>query len=403
VKTGLLYGTLALRVAFAWWILLVAASALFSGLLAGLGALLIYPPLTLALGGLAAWLHHRGLAAASAGASPLAIGQRQSISLPLPANEALRVARGAINAVFGQDDQRITDDTITTRVIERGHRPTGLAALRSDQLTLVAAEDGPGHSVLQVTCEPTHAWLYRLFWVDTGRCAREVEALRRSLLARVRAQGDVANALARQSDLQSRLDQTELLLLRAQIEPHFLFNTLAHIRASLGSHPHTAEAMLDALIGFLHANSRTVSTASISLEGELQRVVSYLTIMQMRLGERLRYSVDCEPALFALQVPTACVLILAENAVKHGIERSDAPGRIAVSCQQDTEVLQIDVENDGPGLAMRHDGGGLGLNNLRRRLRLAYGDGAQMNVEDRDEGGVRASLRMPVGGHAHDG
>ena len=140
MKTGLLYGTLALRVAFAWWVLLVAASAVFSSVLAGLGALLIYPPLTLALGCLAAWLHHRGLTAVSAGASPLAIGQRQSISLPLPANEALRVAKGAINAVFGREDRRITEETITTRVIERGHRPTGLVALRSDQLTLVAAE-----------------------------------------------------------------------------------------------------------------------------------------------------------------------------------------------------------------------------------------------------------------------
>lgn len=403
VRTALLYATLALRVALAWWLLLVAASALFSPALAGLGALLMFPPLALALGGTAAWLQHRGLGAARAGTSPLAIGQRQTLSLPLPAAEALRIAGAAIRAVFGQEDQRITQDAICTSIVERGHRPTGLAALGRDQLKLLATEDGPGRSVLEIHCEPVHGWWYRCFWVDQGRCARQADALRQALLARVRAQGDAAAALDQQRDLQARLEQAELLLLRAQIEPHFLFNTLAHVRASLASQPATAEALLDGLIDFLRANSQALATPNIRLQDELQRVKAYLGLMQMRLGERLRYRVDCEPALLAQPVPTACVLILAENAVKHGIERSDAPGLITIACRLEMGLLGIVVENDGPGLATRHEGGGLGLDNLRRRLMLAYGDGAQMKVEDREAGGVRASLHWPLGQPAHAG
>lgn len=395
MKPVLLYGVLALRVALAWWVLLVAVTAVFSDL-AGLGALLVYPPLALLLGGLAAWLQHRGLSALSAGVNPLTVEHQQSISLPLSAVEALRLASGAIKASFGQQDQRITEDSITTSVIERGHRTTGLAAWRSDQLTLVSAGDGPGLSLLQISCRPLHGWLYRVFWVDAGRCARQVVRLRKSLLARVRSQGEAASALAQQTEMQSRLAQAELLLLRAQIEPHFLFNTLAHVRTSIESQPNAAQAMLDALIEFLRANSRTVSRADIGLLDELQRVEAYLKIMQLRLGERLSCSVQCSPSLHALQVPAACALILVENAVKHGIERRDKPGSISVSCRANNGTLEIDVENDGPGLALSHRGGGEGLNNLRQRLKMTYGDGARMSIEDRDQGGVRASLRMPM-------
>ncbi len=402
MKTGLSYLTLALRVALAWWVLLVVLTAVVSGPIAMLGALLLFPPLALATGCLAAWSQYRALAPVSAGTNPLAFGQRQSISLALPTIQAMKIARSAIEAAFGQVDQRVTEDSITVRVVESGTKPTGLAALSSDQMTLVVAEDGGGRSTLQIACEPTHVWLYGLFWVEAGRCARQVDALRKSILARVRAQNEVADSLVRQNALQSRLAQAELLLLRAQIEPHFLFNTLAHIRASAGANPLEAQAMLDALIEFLRANSQTASNANITLGDELQRVDCYLKIMQIRLGERLRYSVDCDPSLLPLQVPTACVLILAENAVKHGIERSDVPGMISVNCRALDDVLAIDVDNDGPGLVTRPDSGAGGLSNLRDRLHLTYGDGAQMSIEGRDEGGVCASLRIPGIVHTHD-
>ena len=94
-------------------------------------------------------------------------------------------------------------------------------------------------------------------------------------------------------------------------------------------------------------------------------------------------------------MPTACVLVLAENAIKHGIERNPSNGAVTIRCYADGPTLCIDVENDGPGLAGAGSVVEGGLHNLRERLRLAFGDASRLTVEERAEGGVRASLRMP--------
>lgn len=402
MKTFAPYLSLCLRVALAWWLVLVVVSAIAFGPFALIGAVFLFPALSIAVGGWAAWRQYRGLAPNLAGRSPLAVGHRETVGLALQAAQAARLARSSVESVFGQVEQRVTERAVYARVMERGVKATGLAALRSDQLTITVIDDGTGRSTLEIACEPLHSWLYGWFWVDAGRCARQVERFRQSIISRVRAQGELADTIARKSSLESRLAQAELLLLRAQIEPHFLFNTLAHIRASIIPDPLTASAMLDALIDFLRANSQTASRADIQLADELHRVESYLKIIQIRLGERLRYAIESEPALSLLHVPTACVLVLAENAVKHGIERSGQPGIISVRCQRVAGAIEIQVCNDGPALAMRPIAGAGGLGNLRDRLHLAYGEAASMSIEDREEGGVCASLRIPVIGQGDD-
>ena len=400
MKARLSYLILASRIAVVWWLLFILIAAIFSGSVAFLGALLFFPPIALIIGCLATWLQYRSQLSMPDGAartnSALSFSQRQSISLALPTTQAMRIAKSALESVFGQVEQRVTENTITAHVIENGVKTTGFAALRSDQLAITAADDGNNRSTLQIVCEPVHAWLYGLFWVEAGRCARQVDALQLVILARVRAQNDIADSRDRQSTLQSRLAEAELLLLRAQVEPHFLFNTLAHLRASIASSPHIALEMLDALIIFLRANSRTASSANTSLADELQRTESYLKIIQIRLGARLRYVIECAPSLLTRQVPNACVLILVENAVKHGIERSDTSGMISVNCKDYEGMLVIDVVNDGPGLASSQKSCEGGLNNLRERLQLTYGIDAKMTIEERDESGVRASLRIPA-------
>ena len=168
-----------------------------------------------------------------------------------------------------------------------------------------------------------HPWLYGLFWVEAGRSTRQVALLCAAIVARVVAQRDVATALDRESALQARVAQAELHLLRAQVEPHFLFNTLAHLRASMAADPPSAQTMLDCLIVFLRANSKLAATSNIALVDELSKTEAYLNIMQIRLGNRLRYSLNCDESLKHLQVPNGCVLVLVENAIKHGIERLD--------------------------------------------------------------------------------
>jgi anti-sigma regulatory factor (Ser/Thr protein kinase) len=396
MKASLPYVMLAVRVAIAWWVLCIVITAIFSGGAAFVGGLILFPPLALAIGAVAAWLQHRALALLPTATSPLTLGQRQLINIALPLDQAMRVAESAVASSYGALEQRITENTITANVIERGVKATGLATLRGDELVIVAMQHDATKCTLQLSCEPRHVWFYALFWVDAGRCARQVETVRVAILSRVQQQSDNADAVLRQRSLKSRLAEVELLLLRAQIEPHFLFNTLAHIRASVGTTPEVAQAMLDALIVFMRANSQTSTEATITLASELKRTESYIEIMQLRLSGRLTSSIDCDDALRDVQVPNACVLILVENAVKHGIERIETPGLISVKCQRKDDNLVIEVSNDGPGLtsnAQSHDGG---LSNLRERLHLSYGANARMNIEEREEGGVRATLRIPM-------
>ena len=405
-RTSLAYLILAVRVALVWWVALVIVVAIFSRDVAFLGGLILFPPIALIIGCVAAWQQRRAMALGSSSRSPLTSGERQTISLALPKTQAMRIAESAIESVFGQVEKRITDNAITAHVIESGVKLTGMAALRSDQIIITAADDGQQRSTLQIVCEPRHVWLYALFWVEAGRSTRQVEALRVGILARVRAQGEAVDSLHRQHSLQSRLAEAELLLLRAQVEPHFLYNTLAHIRASIAASPQIAQVMLDALIAFMRANSQTASRANVSVADELQRIENYLKIMQIRLGERLCFSIECDASILALQVPNACILILVENAVKHGIERSgtnesdtngsDTNGMISIKCQHNADVLNIDVNNDGPGLAAIPPSGEGGLSNLRERLQLTYGADAKMTIEGREEGGVCASLRIPM-------
>jgi len=387
---------LALRIALGWWVALVAVTAIFSAPVAGIGGLFLFPPLALLIGAAAAWRQHRAVVGRDGVVSPLAVGCSQSINLALPAQQSLRIAESAIKAVFNPVDLRLTETAAIARVHGLGLRRTSLAWMCDDALSVTASSDSQARSELLVTCEPVHSWLYGVFWVDGGRCARHAEAIRDAVLARVRAQERDADEQDRQQALQGRLTQAELALLRAQIEPHFLFNTLAHIRSSLGPGAEVARPMLDALIDFLRANSTSFSRSDNPLSEELSRAESYLKLMQLRLGGRLGYEVTCSPSVASCQVPTACVLVLAENAVKHGIERNPSNGAITIRCYVEGLMLVIDVENDGPGLATASAVSQGGLYNLRERLRLAFGGSSRLKVEERAEGGVRASLRMPL-------
>ena len=389
------YLILTLRIALAWWVALVALTSIVSAAAAGLGGLLLFPPLALLIGAAAAWRQRRAVLKQAGVVNPLALGCSQSIHLALPTQQSLRIAESAVKAVFSPAGLRLTDTAATARIHSPAGRQTSLAWLRDDALSISVSAEGALRSQLLITCEPVHAWLYGVFWVDGGRSARQAQAIRDALLARVRAQDQAADEQDRQQALQGRLTQAELALLRAQIEPHFLFNTLAHVRSSLGPGADVARSMLDALIEFVRANSASFARSDNALSEELSRVESYLNLMQLRLAGRLRYEVTCSPAVAACAVPTACVLVLAENAIKHGIERNPSSGAITIRCYAEGPVLCIDVDNDGPGLAGAGSVAQGGLHNLRERLRLVFGGASRLTVEERAEGGVRASLRMP--------
>jgi LytS/YehU family sensor histidine kinase len=190
------------------------------------------------------------------------------------------------------------------------------------------------------------------------------------------------------------LAESQLRLLRAQIEPHFLFNTLGAVQ-QLAEHDAPRAAELTAnLIAFLRASMNKMRSEQVALEAEFGLVEAYLRVMQVRLGARLRITLTLPPALGQVPVPSMIVLTLVENAIKHGIEPSLRGGDVMVSAEVLDATIRVRVQDSGVGMGAA-GGSGTGLDNVRRRLQLAYGAGAGLALHDADPGLV-ADITIPL-------
>lgn len=196
--------------------------------------------------------------------------------------------------------------------------------------------------------------------------------------------------------LARELADSQLRLLRAQIEPHFLFNTLGAVQ-QLAQHgaPRAAELTAN-LIDFLRSSMRDMRSEQVGLAAEFGLVEAYLKVMQVRLGARLRFRLQLPQALEGVRLPSMILLTLVENAIKHGIEPALRGGEITVSAEAFGDGVRIRVRDGGVGMQdlAAAEGGGTGLDNVRRRLRLAYGEGARLTLLDGDPGLV-AELTIP--------
>jgi sensor histidine kinase YesM len=197
--------------------------------------------------------------------------------------------------------------------------------------------------------------------------------------------------------LARELSESQLRLLRAQIEPHFLFNTLGAVQ-QLARHgaPRAAELTAN-LIDFLRSSMQDMRSEQVSLAAEFGLLESYLKVMQVRLGERLRFSLQLPRALEQVRLPSMILLTLVENAIKHGIEPALRGGEIVVSAQALDGAVRIRVQDGGVGMSTIPEpdgGGGTGLENVRHRLRLAYGDRAGLALHEGDPGLI-ADVTIP--------
>ena len=188
--------------------------------------------------------------------------------------------------------------------------------------------------------------------------------------------------------------QAELKLLQAQVEPHFLFNTLSNLRYLVQTGSRDALPMLDHLIHYLRTAlpELRVETSTLGREAELAR--AYLEIMKLRMGGALEFSIDIPAAAHRAPVPPLMVMTLVENAIKHGV----APvgrGRIVLRARERGEMLRIEVEDDGRGLR-EPIGQGVGLANIRERLQALHGPKARLGLEGGAGAGTVASIEVPL-------
>ena len=224
-----------------------------------------------------------------------------------------------------------------------------------------------------------------------GGLVMALGALYRERDAQARADG-LQFALEK-STLERQALGARLSLLHAQIEPHFLFNTLANVQALVESGSDRAAPVLRHLIAYLRAAMPRLNDAEATLATELQLVRAYLELMHLRMPDRLQFSIALEPGLEGLRFPTMALLTLVENAVSHGIDPSEEGGRIEVGGRRDASsgVVTLWVADTGVGLA-ETAAPGTGLANLHARLQAFYGPGTSLDLHEVAPHGLRAGL-----------
>lgn len=205
----------------------------------------------------------------------------------------------------------------------------------------------------------------------------------------------LAEAAGRQADLQQAEAAARLALLQAQIEPHFLFNTLATVRSLIGQDAALAQRTLDLLNDYLRASLGRARRSTVTLADELALVTPLLDIACLRMGQRLHYQLAIPPQLLGTPLPPLLLQPLVENALQHGLEPSVAGGTLNVSASASGKTLLLRVADTGLGLRAQ-SGDGVALANVRQRLATLYGDAARLSLYANNPHGVIAEITLPL-------
>ena len=277
----------------------------------------------------------------------------------------------------------------------------GLGIDRSNHV-IAEASVGDGAVSVKLVCEPEGAaWLDYLF-PDEGTNLQNAETVTRAISQRIAEFRRGEQASNTETVVEKELAVAKLSLLHAQVEPHFLYNTLGSAKYLIASDPVKAEAMLDNLILYLRHSLPRDADAPSTLGDEIVRTRAYLDILKIRMDERLQVSIDLPDALAAVPFPTMMLQTLAENAINHGLEPKTGGGRIWITARKDIDgdSITVTVADDGIGFGGDTSGTGIGLKNIRERLKLAYGSAANFTIIANFPEGVAASINVPLAGPA---
>jgi len=212
-----------------------------------------------------------------------------------------------------------------------------------------------------------------------------------------RAEATIAREQARVAAAEKETTTAQLKLLEAQVEPHFLYNTLANVVSLVDGEPALAKRMIERLIALLRATA-AAATGSATLGGQVELLRAYLEILELRMGARLRWRIDLPAELAGLRVPPMLLQPIVENAIKHGLEPTVDGGALTVTVRRDDRRLLLEVADTGRGIRATapRDAPGLGLANLRARLAAQYGSAAHIEVSDNAPHGTRVALALPL-------
>jgi LytS/YehU family sensor histidine kinase len=263
-----------------------------------------------------------------------------------------------------------------------------LAALLAYWIT-TAGHPNFGEEPKRVTGLGTLTFTGVLFapWIAVGAMLRQRDAFARDQALKFELE---------RSELERKALDARLRLLQAQVEPHFLFNTLANVQQLVDSGSPQASSVLKSLIAYLRAAVSRMHEPATTLGQELQLVRAYLELMQMRMPDRLKFALQIDVAAAELRCPPMTLLTLVENAVRHGIDPSEEGGRIDIEVYVRDGRCLVRVKDTGVGLQPTSRGLGTGLSTLRERLQLTFGNDAHLHLSEVHPHGVCAELDFPA-------
>jgi signal transduction histidine kinase len=215
---------------------------------------------------------------------------------------------------------------------------------------------------------------------------------------RAEAETQSANAAAERESMQRQLSEAKMQTMQAQVEPHFLFNTLASVEHLIETNPPRASAMQRSLIQYLRAVLPQMrdNTLVTKLGREVDMVTAYLDLLKMRMEERLTVDMQIPEGLRTAAFPPMMLQSMVENAIKHGLECKPEGGRLKILAEVAHSKLRVTVADDGVGFGVvPSNGTGLGLNNIRERLKLLHGDNATLDIAPNSPSGVIATIEVP--------
>jgi hypothetical protein len=401
-----------LRIVIAWGALFIFALSLWSGVTGReppeIFIALAFVLITVVV--VRAFSHVRRVRLISPQVDSARLGSRhrRQIELPFPADVAFPMVDAAIRDLPYVDGVESARDSLQVRArVKRmdpyqsgKHGPRqarGAAGARRNQV-FATVTPGESTSSLALICEPEGGAWVDWFMVDDGTNLENIEAISRAITRRVAEIRKGEEARVRESTTEKELTVAKLSLLHAQVEPHFLYNTLASAQVLTRTDPARADRMLGHLIAYLRRSLPSAEDSISSLGEELERARAYLEILRIRMGERLALQIQVPDTLKSVPLPAMMLQTLVENAIKHGLEPLPSGGCVWIIAREDGDRVAVTVADDGRGFSEDGGGTGIGLKNVRERLRLVYGDAASFTIVANFPKGVAATITVPSAG-----